>query len=136
MVNIEANSIQLGLGHIIKNPERENDIETASISYKYLDHNSIFKKRSSNFFTDRNIQVKVFKTLTFIVINFKLSQGDNGKLELSIIGFSDTFEVSPSIINQEGQFVISVKNNKRLDYELLRQLNFKVIIINSNNLIT
>ena len=67
---------------------------------------------------------------------FQLSQGDNGKLELSIIGFSDTFEVSPSIINQEGQFVISVKNNKRLDYELLRQLNFKVIIINSNNLIT
>ena len=63
-----------------------------------------------------------------MVLNFyfQLSQGDNGKLELSIIGFSDTFEVSPSIINQEGQFVISVKNNKRLDYELLRQLNFKV----------
>ena len=70
MVNIEANSIQLVLGHIIKNPERENDIKTASISYNYLDHNSIFKKRSSIFFLQTEIQVKVFKTLTFMIIFF------------------------------------------------------------------
>ena len=74
MVNIEANSIQLVLGHIIKNPERENDIETASISYKYLDHNSIFKKKVvGNFFLQTEIQVKVFKTLTFMVLNFFFS---------------------------------------------------------------
>jgi hypothetical protein len=57
-------------------------------------------------------------------------QGENGKLELSLIGFTDSFEVSPSIINQDGKFVISVKNNKRLDFEQIRQLNFKVLIDN------
>ena len=55
-------------------------------------------------------------------------QGDNGKLELAVVGFTDTFEISPSIVNQDAQFVISVKNNKRLDYEQVRQLNFKVVI--------
>lgn len=34
--------------------------------------------------------------------------------------------MSPSIVNQEGQFVISVKNNKRLDFEQVRQLNFQI----------
>ena len=27
-------------------------------------------------------------------------QGDNGMLKLSVVGFEDTFEISPSIINQ------------------------------------
>ena len=56
-----------------------------------------------------------------------LLQGDNGKLELFVVGFTDTFEISPSVITQDAQFVISVKNNKRLDYEQIRQLNFKVL---------
>jgi hypothetical protein len=30
------------------------------------------------------------------------------------------------LIEQEGKFVISVKNNKRLDYEQIKQMNFKV----------
>ena len=54
-------------------------------------------------------------------------QGENGKLELAIVGFADTFEISPSIVNQDAQFVISVKNNKRLDYEQIRQMNFKIV---------
>ena len=43
-----------------------------------------------------------------------------------MVGYEDTFEISPSIINQEGKFVISVKNNKRIDFEQTRQINFKV----------
>ena len=54
-------------------------------------------------------------------------QGENGKLELAIVGFADTFEISPSIVNQDAQFVISVKNNKRLDFEQVRQMNFKIV---------
>ena len=45
---------------------------------------------------------------------------------MAVVGFTETFEISPSIVNQDAQFVISVKNNKRLDYEQVRQLNFKV----------
>ncbi len=44
-----------------------------------------------------------------------------------MVGFSETFEIAPSVINQEGQFVISVKNNKKLDYEQIRQINFKIV---------
>ena len=44
-----------------------------------------------------------------------------------MVGYEDTFEISPSIINQEGKFVISVKNNKRIDFEQTRQINFKVM---------
>lgn len=54
-------------------------------------------------------------------------QGENGKLELAIVGFADTFEISPSIVNQDAQFVINVKNNKRLDFEQVRQMNFKIV---------
>ncbi len=61
----------------------------------------------------------------FFVLFF--TQGDNGKLELSIDGFSDTFEISPSIIEFSGQFVISVKNNKRLDFEKTDEITFTVV---------
>jgi len=44
-----------------------------------------------------------------------------------VVGFADTFEISPAFITQDGKFVISVKNNKRLDYEQIRQLNFKIL---------
>ena len=60
-------------------------------------------------------------------------------LELSIQGKTrngrkddiaeDTFEIAPSIIyNRRTPFVISVKNNKKLDYENLKNIEFEVII--------
>ena len=60
-------------------------------------------------------------------------------LELSIHGAikngikdntaEDTFEIAPSIIyNRRTPFVISVKNNRKLDYEDLKKIDFKVII--------
>ena len=61
-------------------------------------------------------------------------------LELSIRGKSyngimdtiaeNTFEIAPSIIyNRKTPFVISVKNNKRLDYENLKKIDFQVSMI-------
>ena len=61
-------------------------------------------------------------------------------LELSIRGRSfngimdttaeNTFEIAPSIIyNRKTPFVISVKNNKRLDYENLKKIDFQVSMI-------
>jgi hypothetical protein len=35
-------------------------------------------------------------------------------------------QVSPTIINQIGQFAIRVKNNRKLDAEHLERLEFKV----------
>ena len=59
-------------------------------------------------------------------------------LELSIQGktrngrkddiAADTFEIAPSIIyNRRTPFVISVKNNKKLDYENLKNIEFEVL---------
>ena len=55
-------------------------------------------------------------------------QGENGVLELFIEGdFADTFEVSPSVVENSAQFVVSVKNSKKIDYEELQTIEFKVI---------
>ena len=77
-------------------------------------------------FSYYNIVCLLLITLKMTNVLFYIYQGDNGKLELAVVGFTDTFEISPSIVNQDAKFVISVKNNKRLDYEQVRQLNFKV----------
>ena len=57
-------------------------------------------------------------------------------LELSIKGninkdgkdvAKETFEISPAIVhNQKSRFVISIKNNKYLDYEKIQKIDFKV----------
>ena len=58
-------------------------------------------------------------------------------LELSIDGGNtngedtnlaeEAFEISPTIVhNQRTRFIISVKNNKKLDYERLKQIDFEV----------
>ena len=64
--------------------------------------------------------------------------GENGILELLIKGENsngqtaettaeEVFEISPSLIyNQRTKFVIAVKNNKKLDYENLKTINFEV----------
>ena len=57
----------------------------------------------------------------------KCFQGQNGVLELSIQGHEDIFEISPPIIQQGGKFIISVKNNKKLDAEVTRKLEFKIV---------
>ena len=49
-------------------------------------------------------------------------------LELFLDDFNDIFEVSPSVIEHSGQFSISVKNNKRLDYEKVKAFEFRVRI--------
>ena len=36
-------------------------------------------------------------------------------------------QISPPIVQQFGQFVISVKNNKKLDAEKIRKLEFKIV---------
>ena len=54
-------------------------------------------------------------------------QGENGKVELRLEGdFGDTFEIAPSIIENRAHFVISVKNNRKLDYEKIQELDFEV----------
>ena len=73
-------------------------------------------------------------------------QGQNGILELSIRGHEDIFEVrinqikcldrldsvsfycqiSPPVVQQFGQFVISVKNNKKIDAEKIKKFQFQV----------
>ena len=68
-------------------------------------------------------------------------QGQKGVLEMSIRGHQDIFEVSkeiedkqfsfflqisPPIIEQFGQFVLSVKNRKKLDAEKLSKLELQV----------
>ena len=41
----------------------------------------------------------------------------------------ETFEISPALVrNQKSKFVISVKNNKYLDFEKLQKIDFKVIV--------
>ena len=69
---------------------------------------------------------------------FFVFQGENGILELLIKGDNsneqtaettaeEVFEISPSLIyNQRTKFVIAVKNNKKLDYENLKTINFEV----------
>ena len=54
-------------------------------------------------------------------------QGDNAMIGLSILGHEDTFEISPKVIHRRGQFVISVKNSKKLDFEKTKKFNFKVL---------
>ena len=44
-------------------------------------------------------------------------QGDNSVMSLTVEGHDDVFEVSPRVVTRRGKFVISVKNNKKLDYE-------------------
>ena len=84
-----------------------------------------------------------FYILELIIHGF---QGQNGVLELSLQNHGDIFEViilclrsfhyqcfhhqiSPPIIKQSGQFIISVKNNKKLDAEQRRKLEFKVVYV-------
>ena len=43
--------------------------------------------------------------------------------------YNDIFEVSPPVIKQRGQFSISVKNNKKLDAEKIKKLEFQVITL-------
>ena len=55
-------------------------------------------------------------------------QGENGVLELFIEGdFADTFEVSPSVVENSAQFVVSVKSSKKIDYEEVQKIEFKVM---------
>ena len=61
--------------------------------------------------------------LTTVVVSF---QGENGMLELFLTAHTDTFEVSPSVVDKSGQFAISVKNNKKLDFEKVDQMEFEV----------
>ena len=49
-------------------------------------------------------------------------------LELFIEGdFADTFEVSPSVVENSAQFVVSVKSSKKIDYEEVQKIEFKVM---------
>ena len=41
-------------------------------------------------------------------------------------GHDDVFEVSPRVVTRRGKFFISVKNNKKLDYEKVKVFKFKV----------
>ncbi len=56
-------------------------------------------------------------------------QGENGVLELFVEGsYADTFEISPAVVeNSAAQFVISVKNSRKLDYEKAKSAEFKIV---------
>ena len=47
-------------------------------------------------------------------------------MSLSVEGHDDIFEVSPRVVTRRGKFVISVTNNKKLDYEKVKAFKFKV----------
>ena len=50
-------------------------------------------------------------------------------MELFVEGdFADTFEVSPSVVENSAQFVVSVKNRQRIDYEQVQTIEFEVIV--------
>ncbi|XP_071455773.1 cadherin-86C [Hetaerina americana] len=53
--------------------------------------------------------------------------GRSGFFALTLEGDNGTFEVSPNIAERSANFVIQVKNNRLLDYEKYRELNFKVV---------
>eukprot|EP00095_Tigriopus_kingsejongensis_P012458 maker-scaffold696_size110080-snap-gene-0.13 protein:Tk12458 transcript:maker-scaffold696_size110080-snap-gene-0.13-mRNA-1 annotation:"cad86_drome ame: full" len=56
-----------------------------------------------------------------------IDKGENGKLELFIEGeYQDTFEIAPAVVENRAQFVISVKNNRKLDFEKIQALTFKI----------
>ena len=79
--------------------------------------------------TEKNLDARSMMKL--LRCNFQMVvsyQGENGVLELFIEGdFADTFEVSPSVVENSAQFVVSVKNSKKIDYEELQTIEFKVI---------
>ena len=86
----------------------------------------------------------IFETSQKSVNMLSILQGQKGVLEMSIRGHQDVFEVkqntnflqsnettlyfqiSPPIIEQFGQFVLSVKNRKKLDAEKLSKLELQV----------
>ena len=61
------------------------------------------------------------------MLELRIDGGSFNGIEASIA--EETFEIAPSIIyNQKTPFVISVKNNKKLDYEGQKKIDFKVLI--------
>ena len=95
--------------------------------------------KSSEYVYFQTVEQKFFRYISFEQVFSFFLQGENGMLELRIDGGSlnrmddsiaeETFEIAPSIIyNQRTPFVISVKNNKKLDYEGLKKIDFKVFL--------
>ena len=54
-------------------------------------------------------------------------QGHDGIFSLSLAGDNGTFEIWPPVAENSANFVIRVKNPTLIDYETVRQINFKIV---------
>ncbi|XP_023311794.1 cadherin-23 [Anoplophora glabripennis] len=54
-------------------------------------------------------------------------QGINGTFQLYVKGAGDTFDISPSKVVNEANFIIRVKNSTILDYERTKMINLTIV---------
>lgn len=54
--------------------------------------------------------------------------GKNGVFSLTLLGNNGTFEISPNVAERRASFLIRVRDNALLDYELRHSVQFQVHI--------
>lgn len=52
--------------------------------------------------------------------------GKNGVFSLTLLGNNGTFEISPNVAERRASFLIRVRDNALLDYELRHSVQFQV----------
>lgn len=62
--------------------------------------------------------------------------GKNGVFSLTLLGNNGTFEISPNVAERRANFLIYVRDNHLLDYEVRHSVQFQVILILSIGKIT
>lgn len=58
---------------------------------------------------------------------YDFDQGNNGTFELFFDADDHIFEVTPKRAINEASFLIRVRDNRKLDYELIQQMNYTLI---------
>lgn len=56
--------------------------------------------------------------------------GKAGVFALQLENNNGTFEINPTVAERVAIFIINVRDNKLLDYEEYKSLNFKVVAVN------
>lgn len=56
--------------------------------------------------------------------------GKNGVFSLTLLNNNGTFEISPNVAERRANFVIRVRDNHMLDFEMYHMLTFQVILYN------
>lgn len=55
------------------------------------------------------------------------NQGINGTFELSLEPNDNIFEITPKHVINEANFIIRVRNHTRIDYEAVKQFEYKMV---------